>query len=45
MARWDLKCGSITEYYPNEDRIWSLCHDIFVENSIGSRTLGKICVV
>ena len=33
MAGWDLKCGSITEYYPNEDRIWSLFKYVFSDSS------------
>lgn len=33
MAGWDLKCGSITEYYPSDDRIWSLFNYVFSESS------------
>ena len=33
MAGWNLKCGSITEYYPNEDRIWSLFNYVFSDSS------------
>ncbi len=33
MAGWDLKCGSITEYYPNEDRIWTLFNYVFSDSS------------
>ena len=33
MAGWNLKCGSITEYYPNEDGIWSLFNYVFSDSS------------
>lgn len=33
MAGWNLKCGSITEYYLNEDRIWSLFNYVFSDSS------------
>lgn len=33
MAGWDLKCGSITEYYPSEDRIWSFFNYVFSDSS------------
>ena len=33
MAGWDLKCGSITEYYPSDDRIWSLFNYVFSDSS------------
>lgn len=33
MAGWNLKCGSITEYYPSDDRIWSLFNYVFSDSS------------
>lgn len=33
MAGWDLKCGSITEYNPSDDRIWSLFNYVFSDSS------------
>ena len=33
MAGWDLKSGSITEYNPSEDKIWSLFNFVFSDSS------------
>ncbi len=33
MAGWDLKCGSITEYNPSDDKIWSLFNFVFSDSS------------
>lgn len=33
MAGWNLKCGSITEYNVNEDRIWALFNYVFSDAS------------
>jgi len=32
MAGWDLKYGSIKEFYINDDRIWSLFNYVFSDS-------------
>lgn len=33
MAGWDLKFGSITEYSPSDERLWSLFNFVFSDSS------------